>query len=79
VCQRSVGKGDGVPRVFPTLILDSGFFVPTLVLNVAVAVMVAILIDPEQCCHGFRAAGRASPGANREKNRKAAKSTKERS
>src|SRR5262249_61106410 len=53
-CQRSVGKGDGVPRVFPTLILDSGFFVPTLVLNIAITVAVAILIDPSKCCPGFR-------------------------
>src|SRR5262249_24599831 len=52
--QRSIRKRNGVPRVFPTLILESGLFVPALVLYVAVTVPIAIAIDPAQCRPGLR-------------------------
>src|SRR5215510_9067779 len=53
-CQGSIGKDDRVPRVFPTLILDSVLSVPALVLNVAVTVAIAESIDPAQGCPGLR-------------------------
>src|SRR5262245_51318213 len=53
-CQSAIGKGNSVPRVFPALILESGLFIPALVLNVAVTVPIAISIDPSQRCPGLR-------------------------
>src|SRR5215468_9954912 len=52
-CKRSIRESDGVPRVFPALVLDSGFFVAALVLNIPITVTVAVFIDPLQCCPGF--------------------------
>src|SRR5690349_8838591 len=44
--QRSIGKENGIPRVFPALVFDSGLLVAALVFHVPVTIPVAIVIDP---------------------------------
>src|SRR5581483_6311624 len=46
--ERAVAPHDRVPRVFPALVLEATLGVATLVLDVAVAVAVAEVVDPRE-------------------------------
>src|SRR6266536_3779886 len=47
--QTTVSVRDGIPRVFPALVLKAGLLVAALVRDVAVAHQVRVLVDPVQC------------------------------
>src|SRR5262249_44846717 len=44
--ERSVGERDRIPRVLPALVVEAGLRVAPLVFDVAVAVPIAVVIDP---------------------------------
>src|SRR5438132_7544888 len=49
-----VREENRVPRILPTHVLETGVGVPALVLDVSVAVAIAVIVDPSQCGPGIR-------------------------
>src|SRR5215831_982851 len=58
--QRSVGERDRIPGILPALILEAGLLVAAFVLDVAVAVAVAVLVDPAIAARACDSISRAS-------------------
>src|SRR5713101_5569211 len=51
--ERAIGEQDGVPGVFPALVLQSRLLVAAAVLDIAIAIAIPIFVDPCECSSGF--------------------------
>src|SRR6266567_5482487 len=51
--ERTIGEQDGVPGVFPALVLQSRLRVAAAVLDVTIAIAVPVCVDPGERSPGF--------------------------
>src|SRR6266581_1400841 len=49
----AIGEQDGVPGIFPALVLQSRLLVAAAVLDIAITIAVPICVDPGECSPGF--------------------------